>query len=160
MDDPDVDAIVRALLARPEPSPLVPPGVRDPALDGRIAALAAPPALRAALHLWNDSLVRCHDLAQELPDATGSYLHGLMHRREPDYGNAKYWFRRVGAHPIFPDVLRETLPWTRSWMAASWDPFVMVDRCEQAAGEPSLERTLREVQAREIALLAGFCRRA
>lgn len=160
MDDAALRAIVQALRDRPDPSPLVPAGVRDPALDVRIAALAAPPALRAALHLWNDSLERCHALAQDLPDATGSYLHGLMHRREPDYGNAKYWFRRVGSHPIFPDVHREALLSPRLFRAPAWDPFAMVDLCEQAARDPALESALRGLQDREIALLADFCREA
>lgn len=142
---------VEAVLARLRtfgPSPLVPASVLDPALDAAIAALDAPPALRAALHLWNDSLERCHALAQDIADATGSYLHGVMHRREPDYGNAKYWFRRVGAHPVY-DRIRP-----------GWDPFDMVDRCERAARDPKLEAELRPLQALEIALLAEHCRLA
>lgn len=137
---------VLARLRTFDPSPLVPSKVRDAALDAIIADLEAPPALRSALHLWNDSLERCHALAQELHDPTGSYLHGLMHRREPDYANAKYWFRRVGTHPVYASL------------AADWDPFAMVDRCEKAAGDPALESALREIQAREIALLADYCR--
>jgi hypothetical protein len=159
MDDAAVRVVVRALRDRREPSPLVPPGIRDAALDDRIAALDAPPPLRSALHLWNDSLERCHALAQDIADATGSYLHGLMHRREPDYGNAKYWFRRVGRHPLFPDVLREAGA-VDALKGAAWDPFRMVDLCEEAAEDPRLEKALRDVQAREIALLAEFCRRA
>jgi hypothetical protein len=135
-----------------EPSPLVPTAVRDAALDDRIAALKAPPLVRAALHLWNDSLARCHDLAQEIETVDGSYLHGLMHRREPDYGNAKYWFRRVGRHPLFAS-LEPVLP----AMGAAWEPFVMVDLCEQAASDAALEARLRAVQAREIELLADVC---
>jgi hypothetical protein len=140
------------------PSPLVPAGIRDAELDERIAALDAPPPVRSALHLWNDSLDRCHALAQDIEDATGGYLHGLMHRREPDYPNAKYWFRRVGRHPLFPDVLREAGA-VEALKGDAWDPFRMVDLCEQAAGDPVLEMALREVQAREIALLAGSCLR-
>jgi hypothetical protein len=128
-----------------DPSPLVPAGIRDPRLDDLIAKLEASAALRSALHLWNDSLDRCHSLAQDIHDATGSYLHGVMHRREPDYANAKYWFRRVGTHPVFGKL------------APDWDPFDMVDRCEKAARDPGLEAGLRELQAREIRLLAEFC---
>ena len=153
-----LDQIVARLRAF-DPSPLVPSGPRDVALDDRIAGLDAPPAVRSALHLWNDSLTRCHDLAQEIHDPTGSYLHGLMHRREPDYPNAKYWFRRVGRHPLFPDVLREAGA-VEALKGAAWDPCRMVDLCEEAAGDPVLEKALRDVQAREIALLAAFCLRA
>ncbi len=154
-----------------DPSPLVPLRARDAALDREIEALAsarAPEihrALRSALHLWNDNLPAAHELAQEIPDETGSYLHGLMHRREPDYENSKYWFRRVGRHPLFPDVRREALealsgrPDLRQGIdvAPEWDPFRMVDWCREAARKPELEAVLRAVQARELALLAGFC---
>lgn len=157
MGDP-VQAILDTLRAF-APSPLVPSGVRDAELDARIAALKAPPALRSAFHLWNDSLERCHALAQDLHDADGSYLHGVMHRREPDYPNAKYWFRRVGRHPLFPDVLRAAAD-VEALRGREWDPFKMVDLCEAAAGDPSLEKSLRELQAREIALLAGHCLQA
>ena len=137
-----LDQIVARLRAF-DPSPLVPPGVRDPALDALIAALDAPPAVRSALHLWNDSLERCHALAQDLHDPTGSYLHGVMHRREPDYDNARYWFRKVGAHPVF------------ALLGPDGDPFRTVDLCEKAARDPRLEASLRAPQAREIALLAA-----
>ena len=170
MDRSAARAIADRLNSR-APSPLVPSRIGDAALDREIEALATaqdPEAERAAqgaLHLWNDSLVRAHELAQEIGDATGSYLHGVMHRREPDYENSKYWFRRVGRHPLFPDVRTATLralsdrPDLRQGIdvAPDWDPFRMVDWCREAARKPELEAVLRRVQAREIELLAEFC---
>lgn len=62
-------------------------------------------ALHAGLLMWYDALDDGHELCQSVEgrgrNRAADYWHAIMHRREPDYGNAKYWFRRVGHHPIF-----------------------------------------------------------
>src|SRR5437588_10578227 len=52
----------------------------------------------AALWLWHDFLDEQHRISQEIHSADGSYRHGIMQRREPEYGNAQYWVRRVPRH--------------------------------------------------------------
>ena len=58
--------------------------------------------LQSAALLWHDDLDGSHEISQGVQTTDGSFLHGIMHRREPDNSNAKYWFRRVGDHPSFP----------------------------------------------------------
>ena len=57
-------------------------------------------ACLAGLWLRFDFLDESHAISQEIKTATGSFWHGIMHRREPDYDNAKYWFHRVPNHPV------------------------------------------------------------
>ena len=74
------------LLTRLEPGLLVPKGPWSPELQRDILNLdpgkdSASLAVKAGLLLWNDDLNGCHEIAQELSDEFGSYLHGVMHRR-------------------------------------------------------------------------------
>ena len=66
-------------------------------------ALAGRPELEAALWLYVDDLERSHVISQGITEATGSYWHGIMHRREGDFSNSHYWFRQTGRHPFRAD---------------------------------------------------------
>ncbi len=54
----------------------------------------------SGLWLLAGDIDRSHTLSQDITNAEGSFLHAIMHRREGDFGNAKYWFNRVGKHPV------------------------------------------------------------
>src|ERR1700712_2901000 len=64
-------------------------------------------ALQAGLWLLFDFMTESHDISQAVATPSGSYWHGILHRREPDAFNAKYWMARVGEHPIFPELLAD-----------------------------------------------------
>lgn len=75
-------------------------------------------------------LERSHSFSQELPCRDGSFWHGIMHRREGDFGNAKYWFRKVGEHPVFQQLAELT-------GGTYADPFDFVDECRRSAEKKS-----------------------
>ena len=124
----------------------------------------------APLLVRYDFIDESHTISQSIETPTGSYWHGILHRREPDYGNAKYWFHRVGQHPIFPALAAAAHEITTKDQhdkksvvfanAANWDPFRFVDSCEAAAGGgTALETLCRQIQQCEWELLFDFCYR-
>lgn len=82
------------------------------------------------LLLW-DFLDESHAISQTMEGKgtprTADYWHGIMHRREPDAGNAAYWFRRVGSHPAFEQLGRHLLTWMKT-LGASDQQIEFADR--------------------------------
>jgi hypothetical protein len=55
------------------------------------------------LLLWHDHWEEAHTIAQsDEGDPDHDFLHGMIHRREEDFANSKYWFRSAGNHPCLP----------------------------------------------------------
>ena len=152
---------------RPLP-PLCPAAPWNAGLSRRIEAAKLPAALASALLLWNDDLDASHTLSQGLPDPFGCWLHGAMHRREGDFPNSKYWFRRAGTHAGFAQMAQraaevlvtaggQPAP-ALAALAEQWDPFAFVDLCAGAAsGRGSGSAAVLEaLQAAELELLTDL----
>lgn len=128
----------------------------DPARDlGRpVVDVDAARACLAGLWLVFDHLDESHTISQELHTAEGSFWHAVMHRREPDAFNSKYWWRRVGPHPVL-DQLREQSPDVGYRYTT---PEAFVDECERVRGTgTAAEETARRVQLLEWQLLFAHC---
>jgi hypothetical protein len=165
--------IQRLLSAAPTPLPLskaaLTPADAACKLQLQDAALLFPDARndRAAvaglllrLGCWAES----HAVAQDIHSAEGSYWHGIIHRIEPDSGNAAYWFRRVGQHAIFPQLFsraseilsKSSEPHWR--LKSAWDPFLFIEWCYEARKQGGqLQTTAIAIQMAEWQLLYDWC---
>ena len=189
---PLINEIVQKLDARQPLPPLAPEKEWDTELTKQIQATSTADlfdgralkdtslanAVKSALLLWNDALDDSHDISQGVGSKTGSYWHGIMHRREPDYSNSKYWFARVGSHPIFPALRMRVLEILKADPSQSaqlaryaeaieqndnWNAPQFIDWCQDAARhtDDEIEEFLQTVQVEEIKLLLDYsCRNA
>lgn len=125
--------------------PLMPLGAGKPMEEMRpkLEALVAPATVRAGLWLAFDFLDESHAISQDIGTPEGSWWHAIMHRREGDFGNAKYWYRRVGEHPAMASL---------GWKLA--DALAFVDRCERS------DEACRAKAMEEWRALMAWCRHA
>jgi len=106
----------------------------------------------SAIWLLYDFLDESHTISQGIETIEGSFWHAIMHRREGDFSNAKYWFRKVGRHPVYERLAAEG--------SNDFDPYDFVDACQSAlrSGGAAADRC-RQLQQREWELLFDFCYR-
>ena len=114
--------------------------------------------IQSAALLWHDHLDESHDLSQDIPCADGSFLHAIMHRREPDYSNAKYWFNRAGTHPVYPIILNRVTQLVadtslENLAGTKWDAAAMVDAVSSVQKGSEEYTLLKQVQRVEFQLL-------
>ena len=126
--------------------------------DKTIVVPAAFALVRGGLLYAVDALDAAHRIFQDAPSDLGSYWHGMMHRREGDFDNARYWFRRAGtlgcssalhgaASEVSADMARQP----------GWDPYLLTGQCEQARfGAKELVPELVKLQQIEFEALFDY----
>jgi len=128
-------------------------------------------AALSGLWLYHDFLDESHSISQELPSATGSLWHAILHRREGDFSNAKYWYARCRHHPAYPAIasagaaaLRAShaAPTLESLVRGEWDPdgFVDVVRAIHTKTADPLYAAAVELQRAEWNALFAHCAHA
>lgn len=121
---------------------------------------AAPllPAVRGGLFYYHNAL---DDARREFAGGSGeitAYWHGMVHRREGDFENARQWMRRAGVLPVFAGMQARAGD-ASPHMARSpgWDPFLFIHLCEQFKyGETAYRAEIIHLQKVEFAVLFDY----
>jgi hypothetical protein len=147
------------------PVSLVRTGPVLPELRKAVGELQIPEAARSGLYLYCGCWDDAHSAADSVDHPDGYFWHGIVHRQEPDPGNAAYWFRKTRVHPIFPRLGEEAAECGYEIEPAAsgraWDPFAFIEYCESARGRPGSkeEQVAMKVQLIEWQLLFDYCAR-
>ncbi len=124
-------------------------------LTGTIKNSDEAQAVLAALWLWHDYLDESHRLSQNIETPTGAFWHAIMHRREGDFSNSKYWYGRCADHPALKTLAAQVgdlvhqLPADKSLLKivmTGWSPNGLVDLVEsvyQTPDDPRHETAVR-----------------
>ena len=85
-------------------------------------------------------------IAQELVSPTGSFWHAIMHRREGDFSNSKYWYHRCPNHHVIRLLGAVSSSLTNGFdgdrvvrrvISGGWNPDALVDLVEEVDPKPS-----------------------
>jgi hypothetical protein len=139
-------------------------------LVGAVKSPDAGRAMLAGLWLWHDALDESHRISQGIDDSTGALWHAIMHRREGDFSNSKYWLARAGRHPVYPMLASSAgavvnpLPADKLLLRVvmgGWNPDGFVDLVENVRSDPADPRfaVAQRLQKLEWQALFDFCTR-
>jgi hypothetical protein len=103
------------------------------AKDHEIARANGPEVkcIRSLLFIAAGGVEQAHRIVQEISTNDAAYIHGIIHRIDDDFDNARYWFRRAGMEPASAEIYRRAA--ANSPTIAShpiWDPILVTDMVE------------------------------
>jgi hypothetical protein len=128
-------------------------------------------AMLAGLWLWQDCLDESHKVSQSLHTVSGSMWHAIMHRREGDFSNSKYWYARCENHPALTTLAAKAgdainpFPADKQVLKIThrgWNADALVDLVKEVCDRPSDPRYALAValQQLEWRVLFDHCMRA
>ena len=144
------NATARDLLSAVQPPDLI---------SGSVAKMDEAKALLSGLWLYFDWLDESHRISQSIDTPTGSFWHAIMHRREGDFSNGKYWYARCANHPSMQTLAAQaprqinTMPADKSLLrviASGWNPSAFVDLVEQVHQKPADPRHAAAVALQKL----------
>jgi hypothetical protein len=117
---------------------------------------SAVPYVRSLLLLIAGDIESAHRIVQESPDTDGNYLHGMVHRVEGDFDNARYWFFQAGVHPASAEIYRRAAANSQTVSSRpTWDPSRVTDWLQESRTE-ELSEELRTVLRIESEVLLEY----
>jgi hypothetical protein len=73
-----------------------------------------PETLKALWYAKKGDWTRSHEIAQDILNPEGSWIHAYLHRVEGDSSNAQYWYSRAGK------------PFSKLSLEKEWEEIVRV----------------------------------
>ncbi len=127
-------------------------------------------AALAGAYLAVNNIHASHDLSQTIKNAAGSSWHAIMHRREGDYWNSKYWWRQAGQQTCLAGLVKaagaagltagpteiQSLLTKSSWSPGSFVDLVETVCTTEEALKPGLVEACLELQRLEWLELFNF----
>jgi hypothetical protein len=123
-----------------------------------------PEAPMGALWLYFSCFEEAHRLLEKCETAEGELWHAILHRQEPDSGNAAYWFRQADPHRTFSSLAQAAVTILHRIREAEfrighWDPFAFIEFCDRARKQPGSAQVEAavEIQRAEWQILFDYC---
>jgi hypothetical protein len=108
---------------------------------------------RSLLLLAAGDLDQAHRMVQEISTADAAYIHGVIHRIDDDFNNARYWFRGARMHPAGAEMYRRAAGCSPTIARYSiWDPIQVTDMVEtsRTAGVTDELRAILTIEFEEL----------
>lgn len=123
--------------------------------EHEIARASGPQArcTRSLLLLAAGGVSQAHRIVQEMSTPDAAYIHGVIHRVDDDFNNARYWFRSVRIHPAASEMYRRAAASSLTVARRPiWDPVFVTDMVEtsRTAGVTEELRVILTIEFEEL----------